>query len=158
MNNNGTNVLWYSESAMSWNEAMPLGNGRIGAMVYGGAVNERISLNEDSLWSGIPTYYENPEAVDVFKKARELSLERRYTEAQILLEDSFTNLWSQMYLPLGELRLDMEHAQSLIENYRRCLNLDTGTVIHIIDNDRVPSCVYENVVTVRNTVGVYHKH
>ena len=133
MNNNGTNVLWYSESAMSWNEAMPLGNGRIGAMVYGGAVNERISLNEDSLWSGIPTYYENPEAVDVFKKARELALERRYTEAQILLEDSFTNLWSQMYLPLGELRLDMEHAQSLIENYRRCLNLDTGT--HTVEYD-----------------------
>ena len=52
MNNDGANVLWYRQGALSWNEALPLGNGRLGAMVYGGAADERICLNEDSLWSG----------------------------------------------------------------------------------------------------------
>ena len=78
MENNGTNVLWYSEPAMSWNEALPLGNGRMGAMVYGDARHERIGLNEDTLWSGIPTYYGNPDAAEIFRKARDLALERRY--------------------------------------------------------------------------------
>ena len=45
MINNGTNILWYRRGATNWNEALPLGNGRIGALVYGGALNERISLN-----------------------------------------------------------------------------------------------------------------
>ena len=55
MINNGTNILWYRRGATNWHEALPLGNGRIGAMVYGGALNERVSLNEDTLWSGYPT-------------------------------------------------------------------------------------------------------
>jgi len=132
MNNNGTNILWYRQSAVSWNEALPLGNGRIGAMVYGGARHERISLNEDTLWSGKPTYYENPKGAEVFRKARDLALERKYPEAQTLLEQEFTNLWSQMYLPLGEIRLDMEHPDG-IENYRRELDLSTG--LHTVSYD-----------------------
>lgn len=132
MENNGTNLLWYSEPAMTWNEALPLGNGRIGAMIYGDALHERIGLNEDTLWSGTPTYYDNPGAADIFQKARDLALERRYSEAQRLLEDSFTHLWSQMYLPLGELRLDVEHVGK-VENYRRSLNLDTG--VHTVEYD-----------------------
>ena len=132
MENNGTNLLWFSEPAMTWNEALPLGNGRVGAMVYGDALHERISLNEDTLWSGYPTYYENPGAADVFRKARELALQRRYIEAQNLLEDSFTNLWSQMFMPLGELRVDMEHLGQ-IENYRRALDISTG--IHTVEYD-----------------------
>ncbi len=130
--NIGTNLLWYKEAAASWNEAMPLGNGRIGAMVFGGAKSERISLNEDTLWSGFPRFYDNPNGAEVFKKSRELALQRRYTEAQDLLEQEFTNLWSQMYLPLGELRLEMEHPEG-IENYRR--QLDIGTGVHKVEYD-----------------------
>ena len=70
MENNGTNLLWYSEPAMTWNEALPLGNGRIGAMVYGDALHERIGLNEDTLWSGIPTYYDNPGAADIYRNEK----------------------------------------------------------------------------------------
>lgn len=132
MKNSAADTLWYSRSAASWNEAMPLGNGRIGAMVYGGARHERIALNEDTLWSGKPSYYENPKGAEVFRKARELALERRYPEAQTLLEQEFTNLWSQMYLPLGELRLDMEHPDE-IENYRRELDISTG--VHTVEYD-----------------------
>ncbi|MCQ2165369.1 MAG: glycoside hydrolase family 95 protein, partial [Bacteroidales bacterium] len=49
------NVLWYAQPARNWNEALPVGNGRIGAMVYGGSWNEDIQLNEESLWAGCPT-------------------------------------------------------------------------------------------------------
>ena len=122
MINNGTNVLWYSEPAMTWNEALPLGNGRIGGMVFGGAVHERISLNEDTLWSGGPSHCENPDAFAAYKEARQLALERKYTEAQQILEDRFTALWSQMYLALGDLNITMRHSDE-IEAYRRSLSL-----------------------------------
>ena len=130
MKNNGTNILWYRQSAMDWNEALPLGNGRIGAMIYGGAAHERISINEDTMWSGKPTFYENPNGAEVFKRARELALDRKYIEAEKLLETEFTNLWSQVYMPLGELRIDMEHSDS-VENYRRELDISTG--IHTVE-------------------------
>lgn len=132
MKNDGTNILWYKQSAATWNEALPLGNGRIGAMVYGDAVHERIGLNEDTLWSGKPTFYENPNGAEVFRKARDLALERKYPEAQTLLEQEFTSLWSQVYLPLGEIRLDMEHTDE-IQNYRRELDIATG--IHTVEYD-----------------------
>ena len=47
--------LWYCQPAQSWNEALPLGNGRLGAMIYGGTLHEKLALNEDTLWSGIPS-------------------------------------------------------------------------------------------------------
>lgn len=130
MKNNGTNLLWYSRPAASWNEALPLGNGRIGAMVFGDAVHERIGLNEDTLWSGHPTFYERPGAVESFKKARKLALQRRYAEAQEELGLNFTALWSQVYLPLGDLFLDMEHTGA-VTDYRRTLDLSTG--VHTVE-------------------------
>ena len=120
--NKGNNLLWYKESARSWNEALPIGNGRIGAMVYGGALNERISLNEDSLWSGGPSHCENPDAFAAYEEARKLALERKYIEAQEILEDKFTALWSQMYLALGDLNITMRHDEQ-IADYRRSLSL-----------------------------------
>ena len=75
MINRGNNVLWYREGARSWNEALPLGNGRLGAMVYGGALTERVGLNEDTLWSGRPTFYENEGAVEAYREALRLMKE-----------------------------------------------------------------------------------
>lgn len=123
--NNGTNILWYREGARSFNEALPLGNGRIGAMVYGGAVNEKISLNEDTLWSGYPRTYDNPGAEKSFKKSRDLALSGRYKEAQRELEENFTALWSQVYLPFGDLNLRMVHTEN-VKDYRRELDLSEG--------------------------------
>ena len=122
MNNQGNNLLWYREGARSWNEALPIGNGRIGGMVFGGAVHERISLNEDTLWSGGPSHCEHPDAFEAYKEARQLALERKYTEAQQILEDRFTALWSQMYLALGDLNITMRHSDR-VEEYRRSLSL-----------------------------------
>ena len=125
MKNDGTNLLWYREKARTWNEALPLGNGRIGAMAFGGAVCERVGLNEDTLWSGRPSYCQTPGARAAYEEAQRLALERKYPEAQRVLEERFTGLWSQVYLPLGDLLLTMRHGES-VSDYRRELALDEG--------------------------------
>ena len=125
MKNLGTNLLWYRQSAYSWNEALPLGNGRLGAMVYGDPLNERICLNEDTLWSGKPDFCANPTAKAAYKEARRLVLEGRYSEAQRLMERDFTGTFSQLYMPLGDLHLRMRPTGP-ISNHTRCLDLSTG--------------------------------
>ncbi len=125
MDSRGRNILWYRQEAMNWNEALPLGNGRLGAMVYGGAKYERLCLNEDTLWSGGPSFYENGNAVRAWNEAARLAGEGRYAEAQETLEKGATGLWSQMYLALGEMDLRFEHA-SEISDYRRELDMRTG--------------------------------
>ena len=125
MKNDGTNLLWYREKARTWNEALPLGNGRIGAMAFGGAVCERVGLNEDTLWSGRPSYCQTPGAREAYEEAQRLALERKYPEAQRVLEERFTGLWSQVYLPLGDLLLTMRHGESVSDS-RRELALDEG--------------------------------
>ena len=125
MNNNGTNLLWYRQDASNWNEALPLGNGRVGAMVYGGALNERISLNEDTLWSGYPTYYDNPNALAAYREAQALVKQGEYARAQQLIEENFTALWSQLYLPLGDMHLSVPGRYEPA-NYSRSLDMSTG--------------------------------
>ena len=89
--NRGNNLLWYKSGARSWNEALPLGNGRLGAMAYGGAERERVCLNEDTLWTGQPSFLDNPEALDAYKKSVDLVLQDRYGEAEKLLEQEGGN-------------------------------------------------------------------
>ncbi len=130
MCNDGTNLLWYRQPAYSWNEALPLGNGRLGAMVYGGVESERICLNEDTLWSGIPFYCENKGAYASYCCARELVEDRKYAEAQKELEQNFTGLWSQAYMPLGDLLISSYHL-AMCSEYKRSLDLGTG--IHRVE-------------------------
>ena len=132
MKNDGANVLWYRQGALSWNEALPLGNGRLGAMVYGGAADERICLNDDSLWSGKPGFCDRPGAQEALARAQALVRERRFPEAQQELEQNFTGLWSQVYLALGEIDLTMRHAGA-VQNHTRALDLSTG--VHTVEYD-----------------------
>ena len=125
MMNRGTNLLWYRQGARSWNEALPLGNGRLGAMVYGGARQERLCLNEDTLWSGYPMFHDNPGAVESYRKALALVMEGKNREAQEEIEQHFEALWSQVYLALGDISLTMEH-EGDIGGYRRALDMSTG--------------------------------
>ena len=127
--NCGTNLLWYKQGARSWNEALPLGNGRLGAMVFGGARQERLCLNEDTLWSGYPTFYDNEGAAEAFREARELVMQGKNAEAQQLLEQRGEGLWSQVYLALGEISLDFEH-EGEISAYRR--ELDISKALHTV--------------------------
>src|SRR5688572_7477379 len=75
-------TLWYAQPARQWVEALPIGNGRIGAMVFGGTSEERLQLNEDTLWGGGPYDPANAEALPALPEVRKLILEGRYAEAQ----------------------------------------------------------------------------
>ena len=116
--------LWYKEPASYWEEALPLGNGRLGAMVWSGTAQEKISLNEDSLWSGYPQSHDISGAAEYYLQARRLSMEKKYEEAQALLEQNVLGEYTQSYLPLGELTLDMAHPEGEIRNYKRALELE----------------------------------
>lgn len=114
--------LWYDRPAACWTEALPAGNGRIGAMVAGGSEHERIDLNEDTFWSGYPRRLEHVDTVEDFRKIRELIFQRRYQEAEELFEDRMSFPWGESYQPLGSLKLDFGSEQA--EDYRRELCLD----------------------------------
>ncbi len=132
MNNTGTNVLWYKSGAFSWNEALPLGNGRLGAMVFGDASHEHYSLNEDTLWSGYPMYHSNPDAYEAYKKAQALILQGDYDGAQRAVEQGFSNRATQAYLTAGDLYIDMRHAHP-VENAVRSLDISEG--VHTVEYD-----------------------
>ena len=94
--------LWYKKPAAYWEEALPLGNGRLGAMVWSGVEQEKISLNEDSLWSGYPQSHDIPGAEKYYEEARRLAREKKYCEAQALIEENVLGQYTQSYLPLGD--------------------------------------------------------
>ena len=80
----GKNMLWYQRPAEIWEEALPLGNGRLGAMVFGGVADERLQLNEDSLWDGYPSDATNPNALEALPEVRRLIFEDKNIEAKRL--------------------------------------------------------------------------
>lgn len=122
--------LWYQQHASDWNEALPIGNGRLGAMIFGGVRQERIQLNEDSLWYGGPRDRNNPDAKPNLPKIRELILAGRLQEAQELAAMALPGLpeTQRHYLPLGDLELQFDSQDSDHSRYRRELNLEDGTV------------------------------
>ncbi len=131
MRNDGSNLIWYRQGAVSWNEALPLGNGRLGAMVFGDPVHERVCLNEDTLWSGTPQFHDSPRAYEAYRQAQQLVMDGKNAEAQRILEQQFTNRPTQVYLTLGDLLLHMRHAKA--QNAVRALDLSTG--IHTVEYD-----------------------
>ena len=78
--------LWYRQPAEKWTEALPVGNGRLGAMVFGGTTAERIQLNEDTLWAGPPVAQDRAGAYTHIAEARKLIFEGRYSEAQSIVQ------------------------------------------------------------------------
>ncbi len=116
--------LWYARQAEDWLEALPLGNGRLGAMVFGGVTDDTISFNEDTLWSGAPRAAEaNREGV--FEEARRLALAGEYRACEEWLEDKLTGAFSEGYLPLCDVRVQ-SGGQGACEGYSRDLRLDTA--------------------------------
>ena len=114
--------LHYAEPAVRWTEALPLGNGRLGAMVFGGSRHERIQLNEDSLWSGHARSCDNPDAPDYLQALREAAFRGDFLEADRLAK-KMQGPFTESYLPLGNLYLDFQHPER-VENYQRSLDLD----------------------------------
>jgi len=118
--------LWYKQPAQEWVEALPIGNGRLGGMVFGGIKQERIQLNEDTLWSGYPRDTNNYDAINHLAEARQLVFEKRYVEAQQLIENTMLGTWNESYEPLGDLYIDFENVDDA-EEYYRDLDLETAT-------------------------------
>ena len=103
----GALKLWYTQPATEWTEALPIGNGRLGAMVYGGIEREHLQLNEDTLWSGGPHCYDNPDAYGYLATVRELLERGKYTEAEATAEKMLgIPKYQQAYMPLGDLFLN----------------------------------------------------
>jgi alpha-L-fucosidase 2 len=124
---NGPLVLWYDKPASQWVEAAPIGNGRIGAMVYGGVPLERLQLNEDTLYAGGPYDPNNRGALQALPEARRLIFEGKYQQAHDLVGARMmaTPIKQMPYQPVGDFRLEFA-GHSGISNYRRELNLDTA--------------------------------
>ncbi|RVU24188.1 glycoside hydrolase family 95 protein [Sandaracinomonas limnophila] len=114
--------LWYKNPAQYFEEALVLGNGKIGATVYGGTNTDIIHLNDITLWSGGPVNPNmNPKAYENFPKVRELLLQENYKAADSLIR-KIQGKFSESYAPLGNLYLDFKHEN--VNNYLRELNLD----------------------------------
>jgi len=120
-------VLWYRQPAAKWTEALPVGNGRLGAMVFGGVQSEQIQLNEDTVWAGEKRDRNNPEAASNLPEVRRLLLAGKPREAEALAEKTIISIPKRLppYQPLGDLRLRFS-GQSQASEYARELDLDSG--------------------------------
>ena len=117
--------LWYDTPAAVWEEALPLGNGRLGAMVFGRPFEERYQLNEESLWSGGPRDCDNPEAAAVLPEVRRAIDAGDYERARQLWKAHAQGPYTARYLPLADLLLHV--AGDAAEEFYRDLSLDDAT-------------------------------
>ena len=160
--------LWYAHPAVRWDEALPLGNGRLGAMVFGGALIERISMNEDSLWYGGFRDRVNPDARENLPRIRQLLREDRIQEATQLAEEALTSVpnGERHYEPLcdvilqqldgtppaclhglrGLFKQDMARFAVPTAHYRRSLDIDTG-IARTVYEMREKACFRECFVS-----------
>ena len=119
--------LWYRQAAEQWTEALPIGNGRLGAMIFGGVARERLQLNEDTLYAGGPYDPSSSEALAALPRVRELINAGKYLEAQNLAEEKMMARPLRMpsYQTIGDLQLTFAPS-SFAEGYRRSLDLDSA--------------------------------
>lgn len=116
----GNLKLWYDKPATEWVEALPLGNGRIGAMVFGDPAHEQFQLNEETVWGGSPHNNTNPKAKDALPRIRQLIFEGRNAEAQALCGPSICSPSANgmPYQTVGSLRLDFDGVDTYSDYYR----------------------------------------
>jgi alpha-L-fucosidase 2 len=124
-------ALWYDRSAGSeWLRALPVGNGRLGAMVFGNTDTERLQLNEDTIWAGGPHDYSNTRGAGALQQIRQLVFQNQWTQAQDLVNQALLGspAAQQPYQPVGELRLTLPSASG-VSGYQRLLDLTTATAV-----------------------------
>jgi alpha-L-fucosidase 2 len=133
---NAQHTLWYKQPAKQWDEALPIGNGKLGAMVFGRVQYERIQLNEESLWTGSKKDLNKPDAGKYLPEAQKLLFEGKYKEAQQFIEEKMMHPgdWF-MYQTLGDLFLKFNHSGE-VNNYKYSLSLDSALArtTYTIDN------------------------
>ena len=119
--------LWYNQPANCWEEALPIGNGRLGAMVFGGIAEDHIQFNEETLWTGAPHDYSHEGASQYLGQIRKLIWQGKQKEAEALAMEKFMSVpvGQRKYQPFGDLWIKFHH-QGEITNYRRELDLSTA--------------------------------
>lgn len=119
--------IWFNQPAQNWNDALPVGNGRLGAMIFGGVEKERLEINEATVWTGEPRWDANPEALKSLPKVRQLLFQGKYKEAELLAQKSILGQKPQnpaaTYQALGDIYIDFG-PQRGIANYKRELNIE----------------------------------
>ncbi|KAJ4322147.1 hypothetical protein N0V84_004982 [Fusarium piperis] len=120
--------LHYSAPATEWSEALPIGNGRLGAVVYGRTDVELMQLNEDSVWYGGPQDRTPPDSYRMLPRLRQLIRDERHAEAEALVKEAFFATPASMrhYEPMGVATLEFNHTN--VVDYHRCLDLETSQV------------------------------
>ena len=121
-------TMWFSRPASGWNEALPVGNGSLGAMVFGGVASERLQLNEETVWTGKPADFVNPGARAALPEVRELLFAGKYAEAQQLAQEKMMGdkTVGSSYQTIGNLQLQFDTLTQDVTDYRRELNLETA--------------------------------
>ncbi|MFD1001445.1 glycoside hydrolase N-terminal domain-containing protein [Ohtaekwangia kribbensis] len=114
--------LWYTQPAKAWEEALPLGNGKTGAMVFGGVQHERLQLNDNTLWSGYPDPGNNPNAIKYLPLVREAVAESNYALAEAYWK-KMQGPYSARYLHMADLFLDFSLEDTVARKYNRSLDL-----------------------------------
>ena len=125
-----SHILWYDKPAAMWTEALPLGNSRLGAMVYGTPATDRLQLNEETIWAGRPNNNANPEAREYLPRVRELVWQGKYKEAQDMATAHVmakTNS-GMPYQPFGDLYVSFPGLEEY-SDYRRELSLDSARAV-----------------------------
>ena len=121
-------VLWYNTPAAEWTEALPVGNGRLGGMLYGDPLVEHLQVNEESLWGGVKVPNNNPGALENLPRIRKLILESNIPEAYELAEKHLAGIpgktWS--YQTVGDIYFRFADTAATVTDYRRELDLSTG--------------------------------
>lgn len=132
--------IWYKETAKNWREALPVGNGFTGVMVYGSSKKERLCFNDGTLWSGYPKDYNNSESLENLPKVRELIFEGKNCEADTLCENKLKGFYSETFLPLGDVLLTFGKTEKNITS--RSLDLSTG--IHTVSANGFSSEIFSS--------------
>ena len=124
----GSTKLYYEHPAENWNEALPVGNGRLGAMIFGRVEKELIQMNEDSIWLGGYKNRNNPDALKNLPKVRKLLMDGNIKEGEKLLKRAFSGTPQSMqpYQTLGTLEISFDYKNGEINDYRRALDLENA--------------------------------
>jgi alpha-L-fucosidase 2 len=119
--------LWYRQPAQKWVEALPIGNGRLGGMIFGGTTNEHLQFNEDTLWTGHPHEYQHKGAVKFLPQIRQLLWGGKQKEAEDLAMKEFMSvpIRQKSYQPFGDVWLSFP-GHTNVRNYRRELDLESA--------------------------------
>ncbi|MHC4174323.1 MAG: glycoside hydrolase family 95 protein [Planctomycetota bacterium] len=119
--------LWYHQPAQEWTQALPVGNGRLGTMVFGGTEHERLQFNEETLWTGQPREYHHDGAVEYLPIVRKLLFEGKQRQAEELAAEHMMSvpLRQEKYQPFGDLHLHLP-SHDKASDYRRELDIDAG--------------------------------